>query len=151
MNALLPFALSLVAGVTLASQPLLNARLAGVVGGAAWAAGISAGLTSVVCIAGSSLLIGASGFSDAARVPWWAWLGGLFGLPSLIGMTWALPRIGAASVMVLVILGQLVTAAAIDRFGLSHAGASLSTTRILGILVVFAGVCIVLWKPAGAP
>ena len=145
MNALLPFALSLLSGITLAIQPLLNARLAGVLGAAAWAAGVSAGVTSVLCITGASALIGTAGFASVARVPWWAWLGGLLGLPSLIGMTWALPRIGAAPVMVLVILGQLVTAALIDRFGLSDAGVTLTTSRLVGVFVVFSGVCIVLW------
>lgn len=147
MNAILPLVLSLVSGVGLAVQPLVNGRLARALGGVVWAAGISATLTSVICLVSASMFLGTGGFSSLSRVPWWAWIGGLFGVPALVGMTWAVPRIGAAPVLVLVILGQLFTGALADWYGLSYEGATVSPTRLFGIAVVFVGACIVLWKP----
>jgi transporter family-2 protein len=148
MNALLPILVSFLAGVTLTIQPLVNGRLSSALGGVLWAAGVSAALTSIVCFTIAATMLGTGGFTSFDRIPWWAWIGGLFGLPSLVGMMWAVPRVGAAPVMVVIILGQLITAVVIDWQGYSHAGAMVTPLRLLGVAVVALGVCIVMWKPA---
>lgn len=144
MNALLPVLISLISGVTLTIQPLANGRLSQVLGGVALAAAVSAAVTSLTGIMLGASTVGLSGFQNLERVPWWAWLGGFLGLPSLMGMAWALPRLGAAPVMVLIVLGQLVTALAIDALGLSVQGGSVTTQRVIGVVVVTLGVWIVL-------
>lgn len=146
MNSLLPIVLSLFAGLTLASQPLANGRLSSILGSPLWAAAISVGVTSLICIAAAASLIGTVGFSSLHRVPWWAWTGGLFGIPSLVGMAWSVPRLGAAPVMVLIILGQLIAAVVIDWQKWSLAEASVSPIRMLGVGIVMIGAGLVVWK-----
>ena len=52
------------------------------------------------------------------RTPAWMWLGGLMGLTVVSSITFAQPRIGATAVIGILIAGQLVMGAVIDRFGL---------------------------------
>jgi transporter family-2 protein len=59
----------------------------------------------------------------------------------ILSITWAAPRIGVGNAIFLVLLGQLVAAAAIDHFGLFGAiRSALTVKRVLGILVMGLGV-----------
>ena len=67
------------------------------------------------------LLVGARRLRRARgtfRTPAWMWLGGLMGLTVVLPITFAQPRIGATATIGILIAGQLVMGALIDRFGL---------------------------------
>ena len=61
---------------------------------------------------------GFGGIGGAFRTPAWMWLGGLMGLTVVFSITFAQPRIGATATIGILIAGQLVMGAVIDRFGL---------------------------------
>ena len=61
---------------------------------------------------------GFGGIGGAFRTPVWMWLGGLMGLTVVFSITFAQPRIGATATIGILIAGQLVMGAVIDRFGL---------------------------------
>jgi transporter family-2 protein len=61
---------------------------------------------------------GFGGIGNAFRAPAWMWLGGLMGLTVVFSITFAQPRIGATATIGILIAGQLIMGAAIDRFGL---------------------------------
>jgi transporter family-2 protein len=61
---------------------------------------------------------GFGGLGGAFRAPVWMWLGGLMGLTVVFAITFAQPRIGATATIGILIAGQLVMGAVIDRFGL---------------------------------
>ena len=61
---------------------------------------------------------GFGGLGGAFRTPAWMWLGGLMGLTVVFSITFAQPRIGATATIGILIAGQLVMGAVIDRFGL---------------------------------
>ena len=68
-------------------------------------------------------------------------LGGLLAAFYMLSITFIAPRFGVGNAVFFVLLGQLISAAAIDHFGLFGARVSpLSATRALGILLMGAGV-----------
>ena len=64
----------------------------------------------------------------------WMWLGGVMGLTVVFTITFAQPRIGATATIGILIAGQLVMGALIDRFGLFGVSQiAISWPRALGI------------------
>lgn len=84
-------------------------------------------------------------FAEGASAPWWVWLGGVMGVCFVLGNIVLFPRLGAVQTVVLPILGQVVMGLLIDRFGLFGAPVlEVSWLRVLGALVVLAGIVVVL-------
>jgi bacterial/archaeal transporter family-2 protein len=89
----------------------------------------------------------ASGIGDVLHQPAWLWTGGLMGALVVLSITFAAPRIGAAATIGLVIAGNLIMGAAIDRFGLFGLDRiHLSGVRVLGIALLAAGAALSLYK-----
>ena len=83
---------------------------------------------------------GLGGLTDALRSPWWMWLGGVMGLTVVFTITFAQPRIGATATIGILIAGQLVMGAVIDRFGLFGVDQyAISWPRALGIVLLGVG------------
>ena len=61
---------------------------------------------------------GLGGLRHLGSTPAWMWIGGLMGFTVVTSITFAQPRIGATAVIGILIAGQLVMGALIDRFGL---------------------------------
>jgi len=78
--------------------------------------------------------LGTGGLGDAFRAPAWMWLGGVMGLTVVFTITFAQPRIGATATIGILIAGQLVMGAVIDRFGFFGVDQiGISWPRALGI------------------
>jgi transporter family-2 protein len=109
------------------------------------------GVASALAFAAAVTMVGAlvvlaaaerslSGVRAALREPAWLWTGGLMGLLIVFAITLGAPRIGTAATVGLVIAGNLVMAAVIDRFGLfGQDEIPLSWPRVLGIALLAAG------------
>jgi len=86
-------------------------------------------------------LLGARPSPEAARaLPWYAWIGGLYGAVFVAMAAFAAPRIGLTVFLMVGIAGQLVMALLLDRigaFGLPRVDLSLS--RVAGVALVLAG------------
>ena len=133
----------LLTGIALVIQPVGNSRLASLIGSTLWACGLSASMTAIVIFACAAFLSGAPNLNDVAgRNSWLTWTGGVLGAVSLIGLTYAVPRIGAAAVLVLVVAAQIVTALLVDRSGILEVSAPLSPGRVAGALLVLGGVAV---------
>jgi transporter family-2 protein len=75
------------------------------------------------------------------------WLGGILSAFIVLSITFAAPKIGVAAAIGLVITGNLVVAAAIDRFGWFGVDRiALDWTRVVGILLLAAGAALLLRK-----
>jgi transporter family-2 protein len=80
------------------------------------------------------------GIRAAFDQPVWLWLGGLMGLYIVLAITIATPRIGVAATIGFVIAGNLVMAAAIDRWGLlGQDEIAITWHRLLGLALLAAG------------
>jgi len=87
------------------------------------------------------------GIGAAFEQPVWLWLGGLMGLYIVLAITIAAPRIGVAATIGLVIAGNLVMAAAIDRWGLlAQDQIPLTWQRMLGLALLAAGSALTLTR-----
>jgi bacterial/archaeal transporter family-2 protein len=83
---------------------------------------------------------GIGGLDRAFKTPAWMWIGGLMGLTVVSAITFAQPRIGATATIGILIAGQLVMGALIDRFGLFGVEQiGISTPRAIGIALLGIG------------
>ena len=53
-----------------------------------------------------------------SRSTWWSWSGGLFGAIYIAVSILLLPRLGAFTVITMIVIGQLVTSLVFDHFGI---------------------------------
>lgn len=136
---------ALAAGAMLPFQAGVNAQLAEWVGSP-----VRAAFVSFVVGAIALLFIAALVFkplptaSRLAEVPWWAWTGGLLGAFYVAGSITSAPRLGAVTLIALIVAGQAVASLAVDHFGLvgfdEH---HISAGRVAGVLLLCVGVLLV--------
>lgn len=144
MSRALAAALVAVAGVLVGSQPPVNARLGRDIG-SLQAAAVSFVVGTVALVAIASLSKGGWGsLSNAGRVPWWGFLGGLLGAFYVAISIVTVRTLGVSGLTATVIAGQLTAAVVIDRFGLlGIAKQPIGVTRIVGLAFLVVGVVLV--------
>lgn len=145
--------LAVVVGAMLPLQALVNARLGSHAGGPIVAAFVSFVIGTIALGIYLALARQKIAFGAGAQLPAWAWLGGLLGAVYVAVVTLLIPRLGAASIMCLVIFGQVTMALLLDRFGvLQSAPRTVDALRIGGAVLVLAGVVLVAapWRSAPA-
>jgi transporter family-2 protein len=77
-------------------------------------------------------------------VPWWVWMGGLLGAFYVCGTVVTAPKLGAATLISIVVAGQSIASVVVDHFGMVGFGKHEATPgRIVGIALVVAGVTLV--------
>ncbi|MBS0217017.1 MAG: DMT family transporter [Proteobacteria bacterium] len=143
-NAWWMMGLAILVGAMLPLQALVNARLGTQIGGPIVAAFVSfvvggIGLGIYLVLARHRI-----GLESAGSFPAWVWLGGLLGALYVAVVTLLIPRLGPATMMCLVIFGQVTAALLLDKFGvLQSAPRTVDAVRIAGAALVMAGVILV--------
>ena len=139
--------LAVAAGLAGSVQVALMSRLGERIG-VLEALAFSAALTGVLAVAVLALAHrSVGGFERAVHQPWWMLLGGVMGLVIVFTVTYAGPRIGVAATVGILIAGQLVMGAAIDRWGLFGSDRiALHWPRLIGIALLAAGAALSLRK-----
>src|SRR5829696_8950983 len=134
----LPVLLAIAAGVSIVVQQVLNSNLRTALNSAAWSGFVSY-FVGVVCMALIALALRdpLPAVGVAARIPWWAWSGGLFGA-IFIGLAILLvPRLGAATFIALLVTGQMLASVTFDHFGwLGLAQRSVDVPLLIGGVVL---------------
>jgi transporter family-2 protein len=140
-----PHLLALLVGVGLTVQVGMNMTVARVVGTPLWAA-VANFAVGLVALFATAMLIGSRPLpGTVGQVPLWAWLGGMLGAAYVASVTLLGPRIGAMTMVALVITGQLVAGIAVDHFGvLGYPRIPVSATRWLGAALLLAGALLVM-------
>jgi len=137
--------LAVLAGASVVLQQVLNASLRVAVNSAAWSGFISY-LVGLICMAIFALAVRdpIPSASMAARIPWWAWSGGLFGA-IFIGLAIVLvPRLGAATFVALLVSGQMFASIMFDHVGLlGLAQRTADPPRLLGVVLLVIGVVLI--------
>ncbi|SLN35064.1 hypothetical protein PSA7680_01665 [Pseudoruegeria aquimaris] len=133
-------ALMLAAGIGIPLLAALNAAL-GTRLGSPFAAGL---VLFAVAFSATALVVLITGPAPLAKLPGTPvhlFAAGLLVAFYVLSITWVAPRFGVGNAVFFVLLGQLISAAAIDHFGLFGARLSpLSLTRAAGIAVMAFGV-----------
>ena len=76
--------------------------------------------------------------------PWWVWLGGLLGAFYVLGSVVTAPKLGAATLVAVILAGQAVASLLVDHFGwVGFEESPVTPGRLAGVLLVAAGVALV--------
>ena len=145
MQAFFLYLLALGAGVSVAVQQVLNGGLRTALASPAWAGFISyvGGLSTMIVVL---LALGehTPSWKAVANTPWWAWSGGVLGGVFILLMILLLPSLGAATLIALVVTGQMAAAIALDHFGaFGLAAHPVSLSRLAGAALLIAGVVLI--------
>lgn len=130
----------LLAGIGIPLLAALNAALGARIGSPAGAATILflIALAASFCV---TLLTGPQALARLSEAPRHLFLAGILIAFYVLSITYIAPRFGVGNAVFFVLLGQLVSAAAIDHFGLFGAQISpLGPTRAIGIALMAFGV-----------
>ena len=135
------YLLALAAGISFVFQQAVNANLKAELGSAWWAGFVSYLGGTIVMLAAALLLREPAAWSSAAaQGRWLSWSGGFFGAVYIAVSIFLLPRFGAATVIGLIVAGQMLGSLAFDHFGLFGLQAhAISPLRALGAACLVAG------------
>lgn len=132
------------AGGATALQAPTNARLATAVASPVNAAFVSFAVGTAALGILAAVLHTRPDITVAKGLPWYAWIGGLYGVVFVVAATWAVPRLGVAMTITLMVAGQLMLSLILDHFGaLGVPQAPISLTRLAGVALVIGGVILV--------
>ncbi|MBN3797558.1 DMT family transporter [Burkholderia sp. Ac-20392] len=145
MTTLLSYLLVVAAGVSVALQQVLNANLRTQLGSPWWAGSVSylVGLAAMLAVALLSPHPRLTGAVTSAG-SWFSWTGGIFGAVFVGIAILMVPRLGAATTLALIVVGQMTGALVFDHFGVlgiqQHAA---SPIRLAGAACLILGVVLV--------
>jgi bacterial/archaeal transporter family-2 protein len=138
-------ALAAIAGFLMPLQALINARTAAVVGGTFWPTFINfTGGTIAIALAALVMRVPPPATEQIARIPWYGWLSGLLGLIFVAQAAHSIPKLGAATMMSLIVAGQLIGSLFFDRFGVLQEAQPLTWDKLAGVGLLVAGVFLIL-------
>ncbi|HSO07923.1 MAG TPA: DMT family transporter [Pelomicrobium sp.] len=84
------------------------------------------------------------GAAALASVPAWGWLGGVIGASVVVVSLMAGPKLGAATLFVLIITGQIVASMLLDHYGLmGYTVRPATLLRLIGAVMLVAGVILI--------
>jgi bacterial/archaeal transporter family-2 protein len=138
------YALVIGAGASVAIQQVVNANLRAQLGSPWWA-----GLASYI---GGTILMLVLALATGARLPALtslrgppiAWCGGIFGAIFVATGILMVPRLGAATTLALVVVGQMLGSLTIDHWGLLGTPQQpITPVRLAGAALLIAGVVLV--------
>ena len=139
--------LALVAGASFVVQQAVNANLRTEIGSAWWAGFISyLGGTVIMLMMVVFMRAPLLSSNLISRSTWWSWSGGLFGAIYISISILLLSRLGAFTIVALIVIGQLVTSLVFDHFGvLNVPHFPISAARIVGGVFLCIGAVLIRW------
>ncbi len=142
MQTILLYLAALGAGISVAVQQVLNGSLRVSLNSPAWAgfASYLGGLLTMIVVL-IAMREQMPSWKLVTATPWWAWSGGILGGVFILLVILLLPSLGAATLLALVVAGQMSAAVMMDHFGaFGLAQHSVSVSRLIGVALIIAGV-----------
>ncbi len=137
--------LSVLIGFSLASQAGVNAQLRTALSNPVQAAFISF-LIGTIILGVIALVQGDTWFkpNTLALIPWWAWLGGMFGAFNIAMSVFLAPKLGAMVLAISIVVGQIVASLFLDQHGwLGYPKMNITLNRVIGAVFVIIGLVLV--------
>ena len=134
--------IALAAGVALATQSAINTQLAKAMSGeAVIATFISFAVGTIVLFFIAWVKTDLWGnLSAIPSQPWWKLIGGVLGAIVVFTTVLLAPKLGIIAMLFFIIVGQLITAATIDHFGLIGMPIrEVNITKFIGLIIVAFG------------
>ena len=133
--------LMLAAGVGIPVMAALSARVGTAYGSPALAASVLFLVALTISVAFLFILEGGLRPFPKTRLPAYFYLGGVFVAFYVLSVTWVAPQFGVGNAVAFVLLGQLISMAAIDQFGLLGAPTyAITLQRSIGFFLMSVGV-----------
>ncbi|MFN4287828.1 MAG: DMT family transporter [Brevundimonas sp.] len=134
----------IIGGALTALQGPTNARLASATGSAVNAALISFAVGTVALLMLAAVLQTRVDMAATRALPAYAWLGGLYGAVFVVASAYAVPKLGVATTIVLMVAGQMLVSLVLDHFGaMGVPRQPISPLRVLGVAMLIGGVLLV--------
>lgn len=131
-------------GAATALQAPTNARMMGAVGSPVNAAFVSFAVGTAALGFLALVMQVRPDLAASRALPWYAWVGGLYGAIFVVAAAWGVPRLGVATTIILMVAGQLLLSVVLDHFGaMGMPKQPISWGRVAGIGLVIAGVLLV--------
>ena len=134
--------IALAAGVALATQSAINTQLAKAMSGEAVIAtfiSFAVGMIVLFFIAWVKTDLWGN-LSTVPSQPWWKLIGGILGAVVVFTTVLLAPKLGITAMLFFIIVGQLITAATIDHFGLIGMPIrEVNITKFIGLIIVAFG------------
>lgn len=136
--------LMLVAGIGIPVMAALNGNLGARLQSPALATTILFLVGSLISLSYLLATEGLPKLNGVEPIPSYLYLGAVFVIFYILSITWVGPKFGIGNAVAFVLLGQLVSMTIIDHFSLLGAVQNtLSTQRLLGLILMAAGVFLV--------
>jgi transporter family-2 protein len=136
----LAVALAVLAGLAGSVQVAVMGRFGGRIGifeALSFSTAVQLAFSAVILVAVRG---GIGGLPHVFKTPAWMWIGGLMGFTVVTAITFAQPRIGATATIGILIAGQILMGAIIDRFGFFGVEQiAISPVRAVGIALLGIG------------
>ena len=140
-NQLFFAALMLATGIGIPVMAALSSTLGARYGSPGFAACVLFLLALSISVAFLFVVEGGLRPFPKASVPFYFYLGGAFVAFYVLSVTWVAPQFGVGNAVAFVLLGQLISMAAIDQFGLLGAPVrDISLQRAIGLALMAVGV-----------
>lgn len=138
IERLITFLIGLLGGISVGLQSPIAGAMSQQIGGAASSliVHLSGAFFSAVLLS----LRGGENIGAWRTLPWYMLVSGIFGLILYLTLSHTLPRVGAGTAVMLIIIGQLLIGLLIDHFGWFNAPLRpIDATRIVAVLLLLAG------------
>lgn len=133
--------LMMATGIGIPIMAALSAGLGSRYGSSAFAASVLFFVALSICVIFLFAVQGGIPATPKTAVPIHFYFGGIFVAFYVLSITWVAPKFGVGNAVAFVLLGQIISMATIDQFGLLGAPQiPLNGTRILGLAFMALGV-----------
>ena len=140
-NQLFFAALMLATGIGIPVMAALSSTLGARYGSPGFAASVLFLLALTISVVFLLVVEGGLRPFPKASVPFYFYLGGAFVAFYVLSVTWVAPQFGVGNAVAFVLLGQLISMAAIDQFGLLGAPMrAITLQRSIGLVLMAVGV-----------
>lgn len=131
-------------GAATALQAPTNAKMMTAVGSPVNAAFVSFAVGTAALGILAVLLQQKPDMAVARGMPWYVWVGGLYGAIFVVSAAWGVPRLGVATTITLMVAGQLLLSLVLDHFGIMGVPRHpVNPGRAVGVALVLVGVLMV--------
>lgn len=140
-NQLFFACLMLATGIGIPIMAALSSKLGATYGSPSFAASVLFLVALCISVTFYFAMGGGLRLSPRASIPIYFYLGGVFVAFYVLSVTWVAPQFGVGNAVAFVLLGQLISMAAIDQFGLLGAQMhAITVQRAIGFLFMSVGV-----------
>lgn len=139
------YGIVVLAGMSVSLQQVLNSSLRTTISSPVWAGFVSylvgAIFMLIAALASGLPTVTLQTFAKSPVLPWFS---GLFGVVFVMTAIFMVPRLGIATVISLIVLGQMIGSLTFDHFGLfGLAEQPINFSRVLGVVLLLLGVVLI--------